>query len=35
VVGAVFPKSSTNSETTKAAPKSMVGDFPAGPGNVA
>jgi hypothetical protein len=35
VVGAVFPKSSTNTETTKAAPKIMVGDFPAGPGNVA
>ena len=35
VVGAVFPKSSTNTETTNAAPKSMVGDFPAGPGNVA
>lgn len=35
VVGAIFPKSSSNAETTKAAPKSMVGDFPAGPGNVA
>ena len=34
VVGAVFPKSSTNIETTKASPKSLVGDFPAGPGNV-
>ena len=35
VVGAVFPKSSTNTQTTQATPKSMVGDFTAGPGNVA
>jgi hypothetical protein len=35
VVGAVFPKSSTNTGTTSATQKTMVGDFPTGPGNVA
>ena len=35
VVGAVFPKSSSNTDTTTAAPKPMVGDFTTGTGNVA
>lgn len=35
VVGTIFPKSTNRETPTEATPKSMVGDFPAGPGNVA
>jgi len=35
VVGAVFPRSATQAPATTATQRSLVGDFPPGPGNVA
>lgn len=35
VVGSVFPKNTQNTDTTPAAQKTVIGDFPTGTGNVA
>lgn len=35
VIGAVFPKSATTETNTNASQRTLVGDFPTGPGNIA